>query len=147
MNELVRSRLAPPAVGRWAAVIMLIAATILFAMPRAQAQGGQRLHGDLAIDGHQPSDGAQTDDAHRRQHDDDQGEPQEDFRRESHAVSFAAHRPNRSVEAVATGAAGARSVAVSLAMSRRCSSETRTSTTTRAVRRRCTISASATRLP
>ena len=96
---------------------------------RAQAQGGQRLHRDLPVDGHQPSDGAQTDDAHRRQHDDDQGEPQEDFRRESHAVSFAAHRPAGSAEAVATGAAGARSVAVSLAMSRRCSSETRTSTT------------------
>jgi hypothetical protein len=39
MNELVRSRLAPPAIGRWAAVITLIAATILFAVPRSQAQG------------------------------------------------------------------------------------------------------------
>jgi hypothetical protein len=39
MNRLVLSRLTPLAVGQWAAVIMLTAATILFAVPRSQAQG------------------------------------------------------------------------------------------------------------
>ena len=38
MNRLVLSRLVPLAVGRWAAVIMLTAATILFAVPCARAQ-------------------------------------------------------------------------------------------------------------
>ena len=75
---------------------------------RAQAQGGQRLRGDLPIHRHQPADRAQTDDAHRREHDDDQGEPQEDLRRESHAVCLPLTDPAGRRRRSPPGTAGAR---------------------------------------